>query len=93
MVNKSVETAKNEWNNATSRRKRTLDFDDVMNHAVERLVLTLSQRSHRLRKKPAQAHHEGDRRSGAGKVKEYLDVDEPNYTGFIHWVNTTFRSV
>jgi len=25
-----------------------------------------------------------------GKVKEYLDVDEPNYTGLVHWVNTTF---
>ena len=24
------------------------------------------------------------------KVKEYLDVDEPNYAGLIHWVNTTF---
>jgi preprotein translocase subunit SecA len=24
------------------------------------------------------------------KVKEYLDVDEPNYTGLVHWVNTTF---
>jgi len=24
------------------------------------------------------------------KVKEYLDVDEPNYTGLMHWVNTTF---
>jgi preprotein translocase subunit SecA len=25
-----------------------------------------------------------------GKVKEYLEVDEPNYTGLVHWVNTTF---
>src|SRR5437016_4961113 len=24
------------------------------------------------------------------KVKEYLDVDEPNYIGLVHWVNTTF---
>jgi preprotein translocase subunit SecA len=24
------------------------------------------------------------------KVKEYLEVDEPNYNGVIHWVNTTF---
>ena len=24
------------------------------------------------------------------KVKEYLDGDEPNYTGLVHWVNTTF---
>src|SRR5262249_19298803 len=26
----------------------------------------------------------------SAKVKEYLDVDEPNYTGLVHWVNTTF---
>src|SRR5207247_2405713 len=24
------------------------------------------------------------------KVKEYFNGDEPNYTGLIHWVNTTF---
>src|SRR5437660_191275 len=24
------------------------------------------------------------------KLKEYLEVDEPNYGGLIHWVNTTF---
>src|SRR5438132_765075 len=24
------------------------------------------------------------------KLKEYLEVDEPNYSGLIHWVNTTF---
>jgi preprotein translocase subunit SecA len=24
------------------------------------------------------------------KVKEYLEGDEPNYTGLMHWINTTF---
>jgi preprotein translocase subunit SecA len=24
------------------------------------------------------------------RVKEYFDGEEPNYTGLIHWVNTTF---
>src|SRR5205814_1734221 len=24
------------------------------------------------------------------KVNEFLDIDEPNYSGLIHWVNTTF---
>ena len=24
------------------------------------------------------------------KVKEFLDGDEPNYAGLLHWVNTTF---
>src|SRR5260370_25118576 len=27
------------------------------------------------------------------KVKEYIEDDEPNYAGLIHWVNTTFPLV
>ncbi len=89
-LNKSVETAQKRVEQRNYLiRKRTLDFDDVMNNAA-RSRLHLSQRDDRFRG-TAQAHLRSDRRGRAGESEGVSrSVDEPNYTGLIHWVNTTF---
>ena len=75
-LNKSVETAQKRVEQRNYLiRKRTLDFDDVMNMQRE-VVYTY--------------RNEVIDEAVPGKVKEYLAVDEPNYTGLVHWVNTTF---
>src|SRR5215212_3616532 len=88
-LNKSVETAQKrvEQRNYLAR-KRTLDFDDVMNNQRE---VVYTWRNETIDSDdPRKMVFEVIDEAVPAKVKEYLDMDEPNYTGLVHWVNTTF---
>jgi preprotein translocase subunit SecA len=88
-LNKSVETAQKRVEQRNYLvRKRTLDFDDVMN--MQREVVYTYRNEVIDSEEPRKLIYEVVDEAVPAKVKEYLDVDEPNYTGFIHWVNTTF---
>src|ERR1700756_4459494 len=88
-LNKSVETAQKRVEQRNYLiRKRTLDFDDVMN--MQREVVYTYRNEVIDSEEPRKLIYEVIDEAVPAKVKEYLDVDEPNYTGFIHWVNTTF---
>jgi len=88
-LNKSVETAQKrvEQRNYLAR-KRTLDFDDVMNN--QREVIYTYRNETIDSAEPRQLIYEVIDEAVPAKVKEYVDADEPNYVGLIHWVNTTF---
>src|SRR5437763_2433580 len=88
-LNKSVETAQKrvEQRNYLAR-KRTLDFDDVMNNQRE---VVYTWRNEVIDAEEPRSHiYEVIDESLPAKVKEYLEGDEPNYTGLMHWINTTF---
>jgi preprotein translocase subunit SecA len=88
-LNKSVETAQKRVEQRNYLiRKRTLDFDDVMN--MQREVVYTYRNETIDSEEPRKLIYEVIDEAVPAKVKEYLDVDEPNYTGLIHWVNTTF---
>jgi len=88
-LNKSVETAQKRVEQRNYLvRKRTLDFDDVMN--MQREVVYTYRNETIDSEEPRRLIYEVIDEAVPAKVKEYLDVDEPNYTGLIHWVNTTF---
>ncbi len=88
-LNKSVETAQKRVEQRNYLvRKRTLDFDDVMN--MQREVVYTYRNEVIDSEEPRRLIYEVIDDAIPAKVKEYLDVDEPNYTGFVHWVNTTF---
>jgi len=88
-LNKSVETAQKRVEQRNYLvRKRTLDFDDVMN--MQREVVYTYRNEVIDSEEPRKLIYEVIDEAVPVKVKEYLDADEPNYTGFIHWVNTTF---
>lgn len=88
-LNKSVETAQKRVEQRNYLiRKRTLDFDDVMN--MQREVVYTYRNEVIDSEEPRKLIFEVIDEAVPGKVKEYLDVDEPNYTGLVHWVNTTF---
>src|SRR6201987_2638136 len=88
-LNKSVETAQKRVEQRNYLvRKRTLDFDDVMN--MQREVVYTYRNEVIDSEEPRKLIYEVIDEAIPAKVKEYLDVDEPNYTGFVHWVNTTF---
>jgi len=88
-LNKSVETAQKRVEQRNYLiRKRTLDFDDVMN--MQREVVYTYRNEVIDSEEPRKLIYEVVDEAVPAKVKEYLDVDEPNYTGLIHWVNTTF---
>jgi preprotein translocase subunit SecA len=88
-LNKSVETAQKRVEQRNYMiRKRTLDFDDVMN--MQREVVYTYRNEVIDSEEPRKLIYEVIDEAVPAKVKEYLDVDEPNYTGLIHWVNTTF---
>src|SRR5580765_6847217 len=88
-LNKSVETAQKRVEQRNYLiRKRTLDFDDVMN--MQREVVYTYRNETIDSEDPRKLIYEVIDEAVPAKVKEYLDVDEPNYTGLIHWVNTTF---
>ncbi len=88
-LNKSVETAQKRVEQRNYLiRKRTLDFDDVMN--MQREVVYTYRNEVIDSEEPRKLIYEVIDEAVPAKVKEYLDVDEPNYTGFVHWVNTTF---
>jgi preprotein translocase subunit SecA len=88
-LNKSVETAQKRVEQRNYLiRKRTLDFDDVMN--MQREVVYTYRNETIDSEEPRKLIYEVIEEAVPAKVKEYLDGDEPNYTGLLHWVNTTF---
>src|SRR5947209_11710374 len=88
-LNKSVETAQKRVEQRNYLiRKRTLDFDDVMN--MQREVVYTYRNEVIDSEDPRNLIFEVIDEAIPAKVKEYLEVDEPNYSGFVHWVNTTF---
>ncbi|MGH8163613.1 MAG: hypothetical protein ACREP1_04680, partial [Rhodanobacteraceae bacterium] len=92
-LNKSVETAQKrvEERNYLAR-KRTLDYDDVMNN--QREVVYTYRNEVIDTEEPRKLIFEVIDEAIPGKVEEYLGTgasgEEPNYSGLIHWVNTTF---
>ncbi|MDQ6809975.1 MAG: preprotein translocase subunit SecA [Verrucomicrobiota bacterium] len=91
-LNKSVETAQKrvEQRNYLAR-KRTLDFDDVMNN--QREVVYTYRNDTIDSEEPRKLIYEVIDEAVPAKVKEHLGsgtADEPNYGGLLHWVNTTF---
>ncbi len=92
-LNKSVETAQKrvEQRNYLAR-KRTLDFDDVMNN--QREVVYTYRNEVIDTEDPHKLVYEVIDEAVPAKVKEYLGsggpADEPNHAGLLHWVNTTF---
>ncbi|MBO0695005.1 MAG: SEC-C domain-containing protein, partial [Verrucomicrobia bacterium] len=88
-LNKSVETAQKRVEQRNYMvRKRTLDFDDVMN--MQREVVYTYRNEVIDSEEPRKLIFEVIDEAVPAKVKEYLDDEEPNYTGLINWVNTTF---
>jgi preprotein translocase subunit SecA len=88
-LNRSVETAQKRVEQRNYLvRKRTLDFDDVMNMQRE---VVYTWRNEVIDSEEPRAHiYEVIDEAVPVRVKEYFGDDEPNYTGLIHWVNTTF---
>jgi preprotein translocase subunit SecA len=88
-LNKSVETAQKrvEQRNYLAR-KYTLDYDDVMN--MQREVVYTYRNETIDSEEPRKLVYEVIDEAVPNKVKEYLEGDEPNYHGLIHWINTTF---
>jgi preprotein translocase subunit SecA len=88
-LNKSVETAQKRVEQRNYLiRKRTLDFDDVMN--MQREVVYTYRNEVIDSEEPRTLIYEVINEAVPGKVREYLEGDEANYTGLLHWVNTTF---
>ncbi len=91
-LNKSVETAQKRVEQRNYLiRKRTLDMDDVMNNQRE---VVYGYRNEVIdSEEPRPLIYEVIDEAVPAKVKEYLGDErtaEPNYTGLLHWVNTTF---
>src|SRR4051812_306277 len=92
-LNKSVETAQKrvEQRNYLAR-KRTLDFDDVMNN--QREVVYTYRNDTIDSDEPRKLVFEVIDEAVPGKVQEFLGTgaaaDEPNYPGLLNWVNVTF---
>jgi preprotein translocase subunit SecA len=92
-LNKSVETAQKrvEQRNYLAR-KRTLDFDDVMNN--QREVVYTYRNEVIDTEDPHRLVYEVIDEAVPAKVTEYLGTgasgDEPNHSGLLNWVNTTF---
>src|SRR5256885_10579702 len=88
-LNKSVETAQKRVEQRNYLiRKRTLDFDDVMN--MQREVVYTYRNEVIDSEEPRNLIFEVIDEAIPAKINEFLDIDEPNYSGLIHWVNTTF---
>jgi preprotein translocase subunit SecA len=88
-LNKSVETAQKRVEQRNYlMRKRTLDFDDVMNN--QREVVYTYRNDVMDAEDPRTLIYEVLDEAVPLKVKEYLEGDEPNYAGLIHWINITF---
>ena len=91
-LNKSVETAQKRVEQRNYLiRKRTLDMDDVMNNQRE---VVYGYRNEVIdAEEPRPLIYEVIDEAVPAKVKEYLGDErtaEPNFTGLLHWVNTTF---
>jgi preprotein translocase subunit SecA len=88
-LNKSVETAQKRVEQRNYLiRKRTLDFDDVMN--MQREVVYTWRNDVIDTEDPRAEIFEVIDEAVPAKVKEYLEGEEPNYAGLINWVNVTF---
>ncbi|HWY51407.1 MAG TPA: preprotein translocase subunit SecA [Chthoniobacterales bacterium] len=88
-LNKSVETAQKRVEQRNYLiRKRTLDFDDVMN--MQREVVYTYRNEVIDSEDPRTLIYEVIDEAVPAKLKEYLEGDEPNYAGLMNWVNTTF---
>jgi preprotein translocase subunit SecA len=90
-LNRSVETAQKrvEQRNYLAR-KRTLEFDDVMNKQRE---VVYGYRNEAIDSDdPRKMIFEVIEEMIPAKVREYLTIEgeEPNYSGLLNWVNTTF---
>ena len=92
-LNRSVETAQKrvEQRNYLAR-KRTLDFDDVMNN--QREVVYTYRNDTIDSDEPRKLVFEVIDEAVPAKVQEFLGTgaatDEPNYAGLLNWVNVTF---
>ena len=92
-LNKSVETAQKrvEQRNYLAR-KRTLDFDDVMNN--QREVVYTYRNEVIDTEEPRKLIFEVINEAVPMKVQEFLgtgaSADESNHPALLHWVNTTF---
>src|SRR4051794_30343724 len=92
-LNRSVETAQKRVEQRNYLiRKRTLDMDDVMNNQRE---VVYGWRNDVIdTEEPRTMIYEVIDEAVPGKVREFLGTgassDEPNYSGLLHWVNTTF---
>jgi preprotein translocase subunit SecA len=92
-LNKSVETAQKrvEQRNYLAR-KRTLDFDDVMNN--QREVVYTYRNDTIDSDEPRKLVFEVIDEAVPAKVQEFLGTgaanEEPNYGGLLNWVNVTF---
>jgi len=91
-LNKSVETAQKRVEQRNYQiRKRTLDFDDVMNK--QREVIYALRNEALETAEPRTLIFEIVDEVVPEKVREYLepmDGSDPNPDGLLHWVNTTF---
>src|ERR1700731_4423959 len=88
-LNKSVETAQKRVEQRNYLiRKRTLDFDDVMN--MQREVVYTYRNEVIDSEEPRTLIYEVIDEAVPAKLKEHLEGDEPNYGGLMHWVNTMF---
>ena len=92
-LNKSVETAQKrvEQRNYQMRR-RTLEFDDVMNKQRE---VVYGLRNEAIESdEPRKIIYEILEETIPAKVEEFLrpqgEDEKPNYSGLLHWLNTTF---
>ena len=92
-LNKSVETAQKrvEQRNYLAR-KRTLDFDDVMNN--QREVVYTYRNDTIDSEEPRKLVYEVIEEAVPGKVSEFLGTgatgEEANYAALLNWVNVTF---
>src|SRR3954467_11996135 len=92
-LNKSVETAQKRVEQRNYlQRKRTLDFDDVMNN--QREVVYTYRNDTIDSDEPRKLVFEVIDEAVPAKVKEFLGTgpssEEPNYPGLLNWVNVTF---
>src|SRR5881398_951054 len=92
-LNKSVETAQKRVEQRNYLiRKRTLDFDDVMN--MQREVVYTYRNETIDSEEPRTLIYEVIDEAVPGKVSEFLGTgasgDEANYAALMQWVNTTF---
>src|SRR5213594_1892278 len=92
-LNKSVETAQKRVEQRNYLiRKRTLDFDDVMN--MQREVVYTYRNEVIDSEEPRKLIYEVIDEAVPAKVQEYLGTGKPgedaNYAGLLQWVNTTF---
>jgi preprotein translocase subunit SecA len=92
-MNRSVETAQKrvEQRNYLAR-KRTLDFDDVMNNQRE---VVYNYRNDTIdSEEPRKLVYEVIEEAVPGKVREFLGTgaagEEANYAALLNWVNVTF---